>query len=634
MTVSSADTGMTGRPARRALTAILFAAAVMSATGGAQAQSSGPIQLFPGAVGSSADPAPVTKEVQAGPGAVTPAVSTQPFTVTSPPPAATGRDGIVVTDVVALSPDAVGTLSTKTGGLQQDMWTGTSRTAAVRLLSALPVTALSPARQEIAARLLLSAAQPPAGAGQPTLLELRLSALLTMGQTEAVRTLAKGITGPGRTEAVERAVVDSLLIDGRLDEACKAVEGGLAAYPGSYWQKASAFCLYRSGRTEQANIQVTLLREDKVDDPAFLWAAEQMSGLKGPALSGFQKPSPLTVAMIRETGRPYPNGTLTDAAPWMTRAIVLGTKTDPSVRFSAGQMAVAGGSLSAAELVALYTSTGFNDADYARPVTDLVNDGSGKAAAVMYQMVLRQTAPAQKAEWIARAMDQAVRTGQEMVVAQVYAPLVRDLQPDPSLTGFLPVAVRILLGAGLTEDAQRWVRLGQDLAGRGDASAAAQLDSVWLLRRLAVPSGLSHWSPQEYENWRAAMTRSVETRLMLKGSKVPTTQMADRLQARGIALLQATGEAVSADDWALLWGGPAVDEAKAPSAARSSALSAAVLNKRLAEGVALSLLVQDTAPTAQVSDVAVAQAVESLRRLGQDPLSRRLAIEAALSAGL
>lgn len=636
MTASSADAPMRGRPVARTLTAIAVAAAVLAGGGWtAQAQSSGPIQLFPGATGSSETPQQDTPAfaVPAAPGAIEPAVKAQPFSVTASP-AAAGRDGIAVTDVAALSPEAVGTLSAKSGGLPQDMWTGTSRTVAMRLLSALPVTAPSPARQDIAARLLLSSAQPPAGAGQPGLLDLRLSALLTMGQTEAVRALAKTVTGPGRTEAVERAVVDSLLVDNRLDEACKAVESGLSAYPGMYWQKATAFCLYRAGRTEQANIQVTLLRESKVDDPVFLWAAEQMSGLKVQPLTGFQNPTPLTVAMIRESGRPYPNNTLTDVAPWMARAIALGVKTDVSQRFAAAQMAVAGGSLTAAELTSLYTSVGFNDADYTRPVTDLVNDGSGKAAAVMYQQVLRQTTPAQRTEWIARAMEQGIRTGQEMVVAQVYAPIVRDVLPDPAQTWFLPVAVRILLGAGLTEDALRWVRLGQDMAGRGDAAAATLLDSVWLLRRLAVPSGLSHWSPQEYENWRAALTRSVETRLMLKGSKTPTTQMADRLQARGLALLQATGEALSADDWAVLWGSPAVDEAKAPSASRALALSSAVLNKRLAEGVALSLMVQDTAPTAQVADVAVAQAVESLRRLGQDPLARRLALEAAISAGL
>lgn len=617
-------------------------------SGAALAQgSSGPLQLLPGSISRPAtDPTqqPVQQPSQQPTGR--PAVQFgAPSASSSSPASSPGsgggqgslREGIDVSDLAVISPEALGTLTADRGGFANTMWTGTSRDVAVRLLAALPLNASSPARQDVVRRLLLTSAQPPAGGSQPSLLDLRLSALMTLGATDSVRMLAKGITGQARTESVDRAVVDTLLVDNRVDEACALAEGGLAAYPSPYWQKVAAFCLFRAGKVEQANVQVTLLREQKLDDPAFLWAAEQMSGLRVLPLKGFQSPSPLTVAMIRETGRPYPTGTLVDAAPWLARAVAAGTKTDPSVRFAAGQRAVLTGSLSGSELATLYASVGFNEADYARQPADLVADADPKTAAVLYQMVMRQTTGQARAEWVVRAWDQATRQGQALVAAQVYAPVVRDVLPDPAQTWFVPTAVRILAAAGQMDDAARWVALAEDMGRRGDASASKLLESLWLLRRLMASSGLTHWTSQEYDGWRSALTQTVEANAAaVSGGKdpAPTTRLVQKAQGRGIALLQATGEVVSADLWAPLWSGPAVDEAPAPPASRMQVLDSAVQTRRLAEGIGLSLMVLGDAAPAAGADIAVAEAVSALRHLGFDGLSRRIAVEAAVAGGL
>lgn len=539
------------------------------------------------------------------------------------------RQGIVADELGGIGPEAVGLLDAGRGGLPADMWQGTDRTVAVLLLDTLAVDAPSPARQALARTFLLSAATPPSGGSDPSLLDLRAAKLLEMGATEDLRALADAVPAAQRTPRLQRAVADSLFIDGRLDEACALVDALAPTASDVYWQKAQVFCALHRGQTERAGLLTTMLREQGIEDPAFLWAAEQLSGLRVLSLSGFPKPQPLTMAMIRATGRPYPAGLLVDPAPWVLRAVAMGDVGDAGVRLGAAQQAVLYGALKPQDLAALFEARSIPDKAFTRPLPEIAADNAPQTAALLWQLAKRQQVPAATAEVVVRALDLADRQGAYLAAAHLYAPLMDSIPRTPDLLWFAEPAARALYAAGRREAAHSWYQMLADAAVR-DASAARAADALWALDRLAFEAGDDHWPPRRMEAWERVTT----ARAQAAETAEPTTRRVTRLHARLLGLLQATGDTVEVADWARLWEAMPQEEGYMPPGPRWHALGAAADAMRVAEITGLALNVLDGAAPGQVSDAALLRVVESLRVAGLEAAARDIAVEAAVAAGL
>ncbi|MGB8842110.1 MAG: hypothetical protein WCC64_13700, partial [Aliidongia sp.] len=103
-----------------------------------------------------------------------------PLPYDAPPPSypSTPRvsPGITVDALAPLTPDSIGALGPGDRGLPESMWQGTPRATVEALLPRIGTTG-SPTLQDLAYRLLASAAMPPAGSGDGSLLALRAERL-------------------------------------------------------------------------------------------------------------------------------------------------------------------------------------------------------------------------------------------------------------------------------------------------------------------------------------------------------------------------------------------------------------------------------------------------------------------------
>ncbi len=539
--------------------------------------------------------------------------------------------GIQASDSLdAVSIDASGVLDASLGGLPVDMWNGSSRDVIARALDVLPVVAPSPVRQGLARTLLLTVASPPSGSG-PGLIDLRAERLVALGATPDALRLVDAVPEDRITETLARVRIEALMVEGRLDEACAAAEAGIARWDAPVWQKVQAFCALRADRREQANLAVTMLREQGIDDPAFLWAAEQLSGLRGPAPSDIGRPTPLVVAMLLATGRTLPASLLDAPEPWVLRAVALSDSAaaKPDVRVPAGERAALHGAFSADDLAALYRAQGFPDDAFAEPLADIVAAPTPLTGALLFQLAERQTVPAALAEVVVRAMDLAERVGLHAATAGLYAPLIERLAPAADLMWFAETAGRTLFRAGRFDSAAEWYEAAASAAAV-DSEARQAADGLWPLYRLAVESMSDRWPEARMKAWRTLMTARAET----ASGNEPTTRRVARQQARLLSLLQATGDRVEVADWAPLWAALPDAGGFVPQAPVWHAVSSAADQLRVGETVLLGLMVQgDTAP-ADVSDAALHRAVESLRVVGLEDAARRIAVEAAIASGL
>lgn len=613
---------------RKAAARHLLAAAVASvlavpAMPSAFAQSEGPIRLVP------VDPA--RPEATEG---FTPRSGTAPSREgrPAPMPREIGNGILAVDDLGAVSPDAAGVIDAGMGGLPVDMWADSRRAVVAEALNALPVAAPSPARQGLARRLLLTVAAPPSGPG-PALIDLRVDRLVALGATEDALRLIAAVPADAHGEAVAKAQVEALLVENRLDDACSAAEQGLTRWDAPFWQKAQVFCALRAERREQANLNLTMLREQGVDDPAFVWAAETLSGLRAPTPGDIGRPTPLTLAMMIATGRSLPGSLLDSPEPWVLRALALAPDDAASVpadvRLPAAERAVGMGALNGRALADLYRAQTFAEDAFAQPLADIVDAPEPQTGALLFQLAERQSVPAALAEVVVRAMDLARRTGTEAAAAAVYAPLIERLEPTADILWFAETAGRALYRAGRFDSAAEWYQAAAT-AAPANADARQAADALWPLYRLAVEAVSDRWPEARMTAWRTLTASRSES---APGNEPPQRRAA-RLRGRLLSLLQATGDRVEVEDWAALWAALPPGDGFVPSASVWHAVGRASDQLRVGETVVLGLMAQGDAAPADLSDAALYRAVESLRLVGLEEPARRIAVEAAIASGL
>jgi hypothetical protein len=186
----------------------------------------------------------------------------------------------------------------------------------------------------------------------------------------------------------------------------------------------------------------------------------------------------------------------------------------------------------------------------------------------------------------------AYQPGTFTLGAQLVLPALRQIEPDPSLTGWAPLVTRLLLAAGDTSAARRW-------------SALVSGTKAHTLRSLVA---LATGSEERVET-----------------PPVPVL----------VALSAALGQPVPPADWIGLPEASWTDAgASSPPPAAWLELAEAAHAKRVGETVPSAVMVAAPTGALPTNPVVLFTAVSGLKRVGLDGDARRLAVEAALAAGL
>jgi hypothetical protein len=184
-----------------------------------------------------------------------------------------------------------------------------------------------------------------------------------------------------------------------------------------------------------------------------------------------------------------------------------------------------------------------------------------------------------------------------MLAARLAAPAVRDIEPEPGLAGAAPKVARLLITAGENKAARRWSAL------------APKTEKRPLEQLLALATGSA---PRPSADQQEAPTNPLS-----------------------IVLSSALGAALTPAEWVRLPVGYGVGEgAPSTSAAAWLLLAEAVRAKSIGETVLAAIMVAAPRDALSADPVALFTAISALRQVGLAADARRLAVEAALAAGL
>lgn len=539
---------------------------------------------------------------------------------------------IQVQDLGVLDANATGVLDDKHGGFGSDMWAGSTIGIVQKVLPLLPgATPWRSLRQLERTLLLTAAAVPPGKPFGDSLIKLRADRLWAMGALDDLTALLKGLPDQAFTPALRRLQVDAALTVGDTATACQQISTlRQQASSDSFPAKLQVFCQFSAGKGNEAGLGIDLLRDQKVDDPAFFAAADALSGIAPGKTDGFANPTALTLAMARAAKLPLPESVTAGALPpGLMAAIATMPTATQEARLSAAEKAEAVGAVDTELLRQLYEQVTFTTQELSAPVNAAATDKGVRSRALLFRAALQQTLASAKVEIIAKALGLAGDGIGYFTASRLYAPQIAALRPTPDLASFSIVAARALYAAGMPDAAAGWV----SLARSGDPSVAAAAIGLWPLARLATADNTQPIPPGTLANWRKA-----------RGELPPA--IAQRRLLVCFGLLTALGDKVPADDWQALYDDPRLPGAGTPSAPAANTNSSvprgalwhglrlATEDLRLGETVMFALATLAETGLAQADPTDLYRVVAALHLIGLDGAARALALEAAIANGL
>ncbi|MGE0723838.1 MAG: hypothetical protein AB7O45_05660 [Alphaproteobacteria bacterium] len=493
-------------------------------------------------------------------------------------------------------------------GLGAGLWQGSRWSTVERVLALVPPP-VTPARHDLARRLLMSAAARPEDAPPGRVIERRLERLLAIGDARSAHALAGAVPAARLDGPRARLAAEAALLAGAPADACKRAGSDAVDLADLFWRRLRIACDAIDGRADQAALGLLVLREENKDPgEGFVALAEAIAGRAEPRTLA-AAPDAILLALGARAGAKLSDAALAAAGPAVATAIAHDQRWPVGQRLAAGERAAAHGLVDGPMLAALYAELPVAADALADPRAAAEADKGPAARAAIVQGARLQIVPARRLEVLALGWRHALADGAALAYAGAVAPMVEEITPSADLAPHAGAAIRILLGAGRAGRAARWLAVVG--ARPGDETAMAAHAAAAPLVRLARGEEGPAWNADAVRRWTAGMGGDGDPRAAI-----------------GLALLAALGDLAASDAWLAL-------ATPAPTPVPSTlwfAQEAAAREARLGEQVALALAI--LGERAVPHPLASFSALNGLRLAERTPEARRLAVEIALLAGI
>jgi len=560
-----------------------------------------------------------------------------------------GATGIEVDRLQVVTPDSAGIMSAETGGFGGDMWRGTPRARALALLDGLPYRIQSPTLTDLVRRLLLSAAQAPAGDAQPgALAVIRLARLAAMGDYAGALDLLSVMPRQGRGPELVEGEARLRFLSGDLVAGCALVGNEVRRSQRAFWQKALVFCQLLSGQPEKAELGLTLLREVGEADPEFFRLADAlMAGPEAGVVEAgtLERPSALSLAMLGQMQAIVDPAALSGMAPGALRVVALNERLPVALRLAAiEQLAgtrVFGDSALEKVYVKIIGALPAPETDAEQAWTEAEQRVVQRAR--LFATAKRANIAVAKAEALSQAMQSAAADGVLSMAARLFKAELAQIPISLDFKWFGGVAYMSAVINGDDAAADGWFNVLRRAAALSDedapalqaitpvvaiAAAVGEQPAGLELRRTVLLDALLEGLGTEIgaERWLQQLGES-------DAGSVPMASPALWFALRAMneaaekdstsAQVAATPVQVTADIAAVT-----VQTLGAPTAGTRSDV------QRKAEHVLLMVQALGAGTPGGANPIVLAEVVRGLRVLGFAKEARSLALEAVMEAGL
>ncbi len=523
------------------------------------------------------------------------------------------RDG-AVRDEGALKPlntSSIGLLDERNGGLRPTLWAGSTRRAVDPLLASVMPVRL-PALRDLTRRALASSGAPPADEATPAasdFVALRARGLFRLGEREAARNLAERVTRDHADETAQAVIRDVLLLAPDPASGCDLVRDAIATYTQPDWQTALIACQTLAGDATRAQLGLTMLREQNVEEDDWLDRLVALaSGAKRALDGGRREVKPHHLALFAGAKAPPPAAALDASGPAILGAMALNEAFPVDARLRAAEAAAGAHAIPGEALATLYDAVTLNARDSADALGFAERERGPRGRAALFKIIKSQTPGLPRAEAVGKAMQITERRGVASAFRRAILELVLEIPPSSESAPHAGAIARLLLGEGRTPEASRWfdlLRLGSGIGEDGPGLAP--------LLALGGAADRNLISPDALRSWREAQGAPGSPRVLSR-----TRLLAELLDALGTPSTELTTTGTAS-----------------PIAAPAQLirLGRAASQRHVGETILLAAAVLNDAGLRD-NPTAIGAVVRALREVGLAEEARAVALDAALAAGL
>lgn len=229
-----------------------------------------------------------------------------------------------------------GTLEPGQGGLDAQLWQGTSSERATLLIGNINAKASRSAR-DLAINVLLSAGIPPQADGnlaRERYIATRLETLVTLDQQAAFETITARSNLDTSSPAYVKIFTEQALLSGQSARACGFADTIRTERKAPYWAKLRAYCHFTRDEIPAAELTTDILRRNDHEDAAFFTLLGNLTGseIKPPKAKALK--TALHIAMA-QTALKDAKINAANVPPALARMLAMDVERESSTRLSA-----------------------------------------------------------------------------------------------------------------------------------------------------------------------------------------------------------------------------------------------------------------------------------------------------------
>jgi hypothetical protein len=365
-------------------------------------------------------------------------------------------------------------------------------------------------------------------------------------------------------------------------------------------------CDALQGRDAEARLGLDMLREDKFKDNGFSALVESALGGAAHPFDALPAPQPMALALVAKASLPLPKRALDGTNLTVLRAIAETNGLPGDQRAAAAERAAIFGALPPARLGEAWDAVALDAGEKENPLSRALAVGGTRGRAILFQASQAADSGPSRANFLSSLLDKSPRADLYFQTVRAVQQMLSDLAPDPDLADDAAEYARAFYTLDRPAEAARWATVAGPEAIKALTPLAHIVDDrsapAWTDEDLA--SLLRH----DTKDGALAARRAVLAAQLLaaEGTPVPEPLLLPLLDA----------------------------QVNVPPNAVSAVLIENEAAGHRVGGTALAVLVALGDQGALAPGVVVARAVAALRAVGLVDDARRLAIDAAIAAGL
>ena len=355
--------------------------------------------------------------------------------------------------------NTVGTITEDEGGLGYDMWSGSERNIIQNYLKNLPINKESDTAIELIKKLLLSNAKVPKSNGEIDLILIRINKLIELGDFDNAKSLIDLVNKKDNEEILIKQTEINLSLN-NFDLACSNIEEQRKSFKQNlFWRKVEIFCQILNGKTNKANLSLSLLKEEKnFNDENFLKIIDSLIYKDEINDESLVNLNLLNLVMTRVANINIKESYVLNDDPLLLTMIYRMPNAPIKLRIEAIEKSKKLLNLPIETIEEIYNSYDLKAKDKKISLDDNILLGS-ETQSILFQMAIAEDDEEKKAKIIQKSLELASINGNFTLISKLNLNSLLEIKPSKKLSWFSNYAAKSLLISNKKEEAIKWYEI-------------------------------------------------------------------------------------------------------------------------------------------------------------------------------